>query len=190
MKNKLVLTMGNWRSWLWRHRKEITLTRIFKVIAIIGILVGLGFTAFQTWTLHSDYVARTRPYLAVETVWFRTESDNSVFLNIHVTNYGGVPATNLELHPTSVKAGEIGSGKDLVIIDFTGVGTHDRCVFQGKGSYIELSISGDDYEKAILATEALTIGFSYSSGKTHYSHEAYLTLRPGGDWRVDFERCW
>jgi len=161
----------------------LAVTMIFIAIQSCSVHKQTNLLTDQINILQSDYEARTRPYLSIAEMAFREESNSSVYLIIAITNYGELPAMNLELQQMSVEA-----GLDTVWISV--IGKPDIVVFPGRYNRIPtFSIDKTDYEETILQAKVLTIKLIYSCGDKNYWYEAETTLQSGGNWSIDSERC-
>ena len=155
--------------------------------ALVATSVTCYFIYRGTDIAQSDYAARTRPYLGIKDVAVQGENDNSVYLAINMTNYGEVPATNVELGQMTVVAGPKGVGTDIVYIWV--MGTSDTIVFPEKPFLTVISVDKTDYEETVVTGEALTIGLTYSCGERSYWYEATATLQADDKWVIGHERA-
>lgn len=168
----------------------------YEKVSIFILMVTMIFIAWQSCSVHkqtnlltdqinilqSDYEARTRPYLSISEMAFHEESNSSVYLIIDITNYGELPAMNLELQQIGVEA-----GSDTVWINV--IDKPDIVVFPGRYNRIPpFSIDKTDYEEKILQAEALTINLIYYCGEKIYWYEAEATLQASGNWSIDSQK--
>jgi hypothetical protein len=157
-----------------------TIKTIAEILTLPVVVTTLIFVGWGTCIANSDYEARTRPYIAIAGITANGIGNDSVDLNITMTNFGERPAMDIQLSQIAVSAG----GVAYLIVD----AADNMIVFPGrKIDFYTISIDRTTYEDLILGSKPLPIRLDYSSGDSEYWYRADIILLEDG-WKIRDER--
>jgi hypothetical protein len=143
-------------------------TPVVSILILIVAALGAG-------TAYSDFLARSRPYLAIEQLKFNEATDNSIWLLIDITNGGDKPATGINIQDMSVCAESSVSCTQIPVI--LTKDQENTMVFPQRINKIRTSIAQIDYQH-ILTSEKLVVSLEYRFGHKEYWYKATMRFQP------------
>ena len=151
-----------------------------QILTLPVIALTLIFVAWGAWTQHSDYEARTRPYIAIADITANEKDDSSTSLTVAVTNLGERPAMSVQVAQMAIVAGDaayiqVGEPDDII-------------VFPGREvPLLVIDVDSETYDYLVSNSAILPIRLDYSIGSAKYWYEADVLLIEGG-WSIRSER--
>ncbi|MGB8707432.1 MAG: hypothetical protein WCD72_05715 [Dehalococcoidia bacterium] len=149
---------------------------------VVSILI-LIVAAWGARTAYNDFLARARPYLAIEQLKFNKATDNSTWILIDMTNMGERPATGINIQDVSVC---VVPSVSCTQIHWTPIEDQkDTIVFPHRINEIRISITQNDYQY-ILTSEKLVVNLQYRFGDKEYYYKATMTLQTdSNEWIIE-----
>lgn len=158
------------------------------LLSLVVASWALFYVVQQTGILQSDLEARTRPYLALEELIVCEKGDNSVCLTMDVTNYGVLPAMNIEITITGDDGDGYVTTPQIDTVPGTFVGEPNTILFPGRHNLTQFCMNRTDYDEIITKAAPINFELTYSCAERSYWYEAQVALQPDGNWTINSDR--